>query len=118
LDRIAAHEILLKHDDLPNPIRSGQIANIRATLESGGAHGMTIMDQSLPACLATGSFSSEETYAKAAKKFQFQHPASAKNWGRGTPTPLFFGPSSGRARPAARTTTHPATGFNFQMSAA
>jgi twitching motility protein PilT len=73
--RVAVHEILLKHDALPNTIRSGQIANIRAIIESGGADGMTTMDQSLKARLADGSIALEEAYAKAADKAQLQRPA-------------------------------------------
>ncbi len=69
--RVAVHEILLKHDALPNTIRSGQIANIRAIIESGGADGMTTMDQSLMARLKDGSISAQEAYMKAAEKGAF-----------------------------------------------
>ena len=69
--RVAVHEILLKHDALPNTIRSGQIANIRAIIESGGADGMTTMDQSLMARVKDGSVSAQEAYMKAAEKAPF-----------------------------------------------
>lgn len=72
---IAVHEILLKHDALPNTMRRGQIANIRAIIASGGADGMPTMDQSLKARRADGSISLAEAYAKAADNSQFQRPA-------------------------------------------
>src|SRR5580658_8045887 len=45
--RCAVHEILLSHEALANTVRSGQIANIRQIIESGGADGMILMDTSL-----------------------------------------------------------------------
>src|SRR4029079_15819710 len=47
--RCAVHEILLTHEALPNTIRSGQIANIRAIIEGSASEGMISMDQSLMA---------------------------------------------------------------------
>jgi twitching motility protein PilT len=35
--RVAVNEILLKHDALPNCIRSGKISNIRGIIESSMA---------------------------------------------------------------------------------
>lgn len=69
--RCAVHEILLRHEALPNTIRSGQIANIRGLIESGGADGMITMDQSLQARVADGSIEPKEAYMKASNKALF-----------------------------------------------
>src|SRR5690606_21830015 len=69
--RCAVHEILLQHEALPNTIRSGQISNIRAIIEGGGADGMTTMDQSLMARVRDGTISGQEAYMKAANKAAF-----------------------------------------------
>ena len=69
--RCAVHEILLQHEALPNTIRSGQINNIRAIIEGGGADGMVTMDQSLLARVQDGSISGKEAYMKAANKAGF-----------------------------------------------
>ena len=70
--RCAVHEILLTHEALPNTIRSGQIANIRAIIESGGADGMITMDQSLMARVKDNTIEAKEAYMKAANKGLFQ----------------------------------------------
>ena len=69
--RCAVHEILVQHEALPNTIRSGQINNIRALIEGGGADGMITMDQSLQARIADGSIAPLEAYMKAANKAAF-----------------------------------------------
>jgi twitching motility protein PilT len=69
--RCAVHEILLQHEALPNTIRSGQINNIRALIEGGGADGMTTMDQSLMARVKDGTITGKEAYMKAATKASF-----------------------------------------------
>ena len=69
--RVAVHEILLQHEALPNTIRSGQIANIRAIIENGRNDGMTTMDQSLLARVKDGSVAAGEAYMKAADKSLF-----------------------------------------------
>lgn len=69
--RCAVHEILLQHEALPNTIRSGQIANIRAIIENGRADGMTTMDQSLMARVKDTSIAPLEAYMKAADKNLF-----------------------------------------------
>ncbi len=70
--RVAVHEILRRHEALPNTIRSGQIANIRAIIESGKAEGMTTMDWSLMDRVKDGSISAKEAFMKAANKATFQ----------------------------------------------
>ena len=69
--RCAVHEILVQHEALPNTIRSGQISNIRAIIEGGGADGMITMDQSLLARVQDGSIEAKEAYMKAANKPPF-----------------------------------------------
>jgi len=70
--RIAAHEILLKHDALPTAIRSGRISKIRGIIESSMSEGMTTMDASLERLLKKNLISAEEAYMKAANKDQFE----------------------------------------------
>ncbi|MDP3073250.1 MAG: type IV pilus twitching motility protein PilT [Opitutaceae bacterium] len=69
--RCAVHEILLAHEALPNTIRSGQIANIKSIIESGGADGMITMDQSLMNRVKDGTIEAKEAYMKAAVKATF-----------------------------------------------
>ena len=71
--RVAVHEILLKHEALPNTIRSGAIANIRAIIESGKNEGMTTMDWSLMDRVKDGSITAKEAFMKSASKQTFQH---------------------------------------------
>ena len=69
--RCAVHEILLQHEALPNTIRSGQIASIRAIIEGGSAEGMITMDQSLMNRVQDGSIEAREAYMKATNKALF-----------------------------------------------
>lgn len=69
--RVAVHEILLKHEALPNTIRTGRISAIRGIIESGSAQGMRLMDSSIKQCLAAGEISEEEAYMKASDKEAF-----------------------------------------------
>ena len=71
--RVAVHEILLRHEALPNVIRTGQIANIRAIIESGKNDGMTTMDWSLMDRVKDGSISAKEAFMKSSNKATFQH---------------------------------------------
>jgi twitching motility protein PilT len=69
--RVAVHEILLRHESLANTVRSGQISNIRAIIEGGGAEGMVLMDTSLMNRLKDGTIEPKEAYFKAANKAAF-----------------------------------------------
>jgi twitching motility protein PilT len=69
--RCAVHEILLQHEALANTVRSGQIANIRQIIESGGADGMVLMDTSLMNRVKDGTIEPREAYMKAANKAAF-----------------------------------------------
>jgi twitching motility protein PilT len=70
--RCAVHEILLKHEALPNVIRSGQISNIRAIIEGGKNDGMTTMDWSLMDRVKDNTISAKEAYMKSSNKALFQ----------------------------------------------
>ena len=69
--RCAVHEILLKHEALPNVIRSGQISNIRAIIEGGKNDGMTTMDWSLMDRVKDKTISAKEAYMKSSNKALF-----------------------------------------------
>jgi len=69
--RVAVHEILLQHESLANTVRTGQIANIRQIIESGGTDGMILMDTSLMNRLKDGTIEPKEAYFKAANKAAF-----------------------------------------------
>jgi twitching motility protein PilT len=69
--RVAVHEILLQHESLANTVRTGQIANIRQIIESGGTEGMVLMDTSLMNRLKDGTIEPKEAYFKAANKAAF-----------------------------------------------
>lgn len=69
--RCAVHEILLKHEALPNTIQSGKIANIRSIIESSAAEGMTTMDNSLMARVKDDTISAKEAYMKSSDKALF-----------------------------------------------
>ncbi len=71
--RAAVHEILLRHEALPNTIREGQINNIRSIIEGSRADGMCTMDSSLKALLQTGAITGDEAYMKASDKKMFEH---------------------------------------------
>ncbi|MDP0501045.1 MAG: PilT/PilU family type 4a pilus ATPase [Verrucomicrobiota bacterium JB022] len=70
--RVAAHEILLRHDALPNTIRTGSISNIRGIIEGSSAEGMCLMDNSLLKLLRAGTITGEEAYMKSADKEAFE----------------------------------------------
>ncbi len=69
--RVGVHEILLRHEGLPNTIRTGKISNIRGIIESSVAQGMRLMDMSLQEKLNAGIISAREAYMKAADKDRF-----------------------------------------------
>ena len=61
----------LQHESLANTVRSGQIANIRQIIESGGSEGMILMDTSLMNRVKEGTIEAREAYMKAANKAPF-----------------------------------------------
>lgn len=70
--RVAAHEILLKHDALPTCIRSGKISKVRGIIESSMEQGMITMDASLAKLMKANLITAEEAYMKAANKDLFE----------------------------------------------
>ena len=70
--RVAAHEILLKHDALPATIREGAIANIRSIIEQSAGRGMKTMDSDLMRLYKTGVISASEAFMKATNKQDFE----------------------------------------------
>ena len=70
--RCASHEILLKHDALPNLIREGQLNNIRSIIESSSGQGMKSMDNDLQRLFQEGRISAVEAFMKASDKTNFQ----------------------------------------------
>jgi len=69
--RVAAHEILLHNEALPNTIREGQIGNIRSMIESGASEGMCTMDGTLRKLVQAGRITVLEAYMKASDKSEF-----------------------------------------------
>src|SRR5690606_239787 len=69
--RVAVHEILLRHEALPNTIRTGRISAIRGIIESSSAQGMRLMDSSIKKWLDEGLICSEEAYMKACDREAF-----------------------------------------------
>ncbi|MCF3652451.1 type IV pilus twitching motility protein PilT [Synoicihabitans lomoniglobus] len=70
--RVAVHEILLRHEALPNTIRTGAISSIRAIIESGKNDGMTTMDWSLMDRVKDKTITPLEAFMKATDKATFQ----------------------------------------------
>lgn len=70
--RIAAHEILLYVDALPNTIREGQISNIRTIIEGNSGMGMCTMDSTLMRLMKEQRITPNEAYMKATDKRAFQ----------------------------------------------
>ncbi|HSH09450.1 MAG TPA: PilT/PilU family type 4a pilus ATPase [Oceanipulchritudo sp.] len=73
--RVAVHEILLKHDALPNTIRTGKISAIRGIIESSSKDGMCLMDNSIMERFKNGEITAEEAYMKAMEKERFKNLA-------------------------------------------
>ncbi|RMD79726.1 MAG: PilT/PilU family type 4a pilus ATPase [Lentisphaerae bacterium] len=69
--RVAVHEILLRHEALPNTIREGQIGNIRSIIEGSRAQGMCSMDDVLMERLKEGMIEPTEAYMKSTDKKRF-----------------------------------------------
>lgn len=75
--RVAAHEILLQHEALPNVIRTGRISDIRSIIESAANDGMCSMDGTLTRLLNSGTINAHEAYMKALDKKAFESRLAA-----------------------------------------
>ena len=69
---MAVREILLKHDALPNTIRTGNISAIRGIIESSTKDGMCLMDNSIMQRFNNGEITAGEAYMKAMDKERFR----------------------------------------------
>ncbi len=74
--RVAANEILLRTQGLPNVIREANTQMINSIIQSGRAQGMIAMDDALAAHLSAGVISPEDAYAKATEKARFESQLS------------------------------------------
>jgi twitching motility protein PilT len=73
--RVAANEILLRTQGLPNLIREGNTPMINSVIQSGRKDGMQTMDDSLLALVQAGRIDPREAYRKAADKARFESMA-------------------------------------------
>ena len=94
--RCAVHEILLQHEALANTVRSGQIANIRQIIESGGADGMILMDTSLMNRIKDGTIEPEGGLHEGGQQGRLRRRSSSRANSK-TDEPLR--PTSGPAAP-------------------
>jgi twitching motility protein PilT len=69
--RVAAHEILLYTEALPNTIWHGQMANLEILIETGRGKGMCSLESALRGLLEQGVITPAEAYVKANAKEQF-----------------------------------------------
>lgn len=69
--RVAAHEILLWTEGLPNVIREGSTSNITTIIENNRAIGMCSMDSNLKKLLQNEVITPDEAYMKALNKKDF-----------------------------------------------
>jgi len=70
--RVAANEILLRTQGLPNLIREGNTPMINSLIQSGRKDGMQTMDDSLFSLVQAGRIEAREAYRKASDKARFE----------------------------------------------
>ena len=70
--RVAANEILLRTQGLPNLIREGNTPMVNSVIQSGRKDGMQTMDDSLFTLVQAGRIDPREAYRKAADKARFE----------------------------------------------
>jgi len=70
--RVAANEILLRTQGLPNLIREGNTPMVNSLIQSGRKDGMQTMDDSLFALVQAGRVDPREAYRKATDKTRFE----------------------------------------------
>lgn len=69
--RVAAHEIMVGTPAIRNLIREGKLAQMYSAIQTGQAHGMRTLDQSLGELLKSGLVSREEARFRAVDKQRF-----------------------------------------------
>ena len=69
--RVAAHEIMIGTPAIRNLIREGKLAQMYSAIQTGQAHGMRTLDQSLGELVRNGLVSREEARFRAVDKQRF-----------------------------------------------
>ncbi len=69
--RVAAHEVLLRTQGLPNIIREGNTQMMRSVIQAGRKEGMQAMDDALQRLLDEGVITADAARAKASDKSRF-----------------------------------------------
>ncbi|HEX5761047.1 MAG TPA: PilT/PilU family type 4a pilus ATPase [Thermoanaerobaculia bacterium] len=70
--RVAAHEVLLKTQGLPNVIREGNTPMVQSIIQGGRALGMQLMDDALMALVESKRITPRDAYMKATQKQRFE----------------------------------------------
>jgi twitching motility protein PilT len=70
--RVAALEILINTPAVSNLIRQGKLDQLENTMQSGGQHGMRVMDSALQELLDKGVITGRSAYEKSANKQRFE----------------------------------------------
>jgi twitching motility protein PilT len=70
--RVAALEILINTPAVSNLIRQGKLDQLENAMQSGGAHGMRVMDSAIKELFDKGVISGRAAYEKAMNKPQFE----------------------------------------------
>ena len=71
--RVAALEILINTPAVSNLIRQGKLDQLENTMQSGGQHGMRVMDSAVQELLDKGVITGRAAYEKASNKQRFEH---------------------------------------------
>ena len=71
--RVAALEILINTPAVSNLIRQGKLDQLENAMQSGGAHGMRVMDTAVQELLDKGVITGRAAYEKAINKQRFEH---------------------------------------------
>jgi len=69
--RVAAHEIMIATSAIKNLIREDKIAQMYSSIQTGAAHGMQTLDQSLQQLVNQGLISSQDARMRANQKDSF-----------------------------------------------
>jgi len=70
--RIAALEVLINTPAVSNLIRQGKLDQLENAMQSGGAHGMRIMDSAVKELFDKGAITGRSAYEKAINKSSFE----------------------------------------------
>jgi len=70
--RVAAVEVLTKTSGLANIIREGNTTQLMSVIQSGKAHGMQTMDDSLDSLVSQGIVHPKDAYQRAVDKVRFE----------------------------------------------